>query len=481
MARIQDYVNVQVLLKTASIPPQGFGLELFLVDDPQIPVDVRFKYVDSDSYSDEFASGSTPYDFAQVFFAQALKADELMVGRWLESASHPFFIWGDDYETDYLTWKAITNGEFAVSDMSLPTPNRDELTGITFAAITSFDDVLTVLNTKLAAIAVPNITGLDAAEFKIDGAGRVVLEMPTTGATAAKIYITTITTPVGTDISSLMDATEGTIIAGFNAEKPEDALEAISDIDDSYYNVAMRGGTDTQKLDLAAYIETKEKLLDLVTFDASTKIPLITSDLASELKALNVKRTMIIYTEHTDQYPDAAIAGRILPTKEGTVNWAWTLVSLVTKSGLTLPLTIGERTALEDKNCNYFIDIKGNVTMYDGITSGNEEKRIMLGRDWFVARIRESIYNDMINDDLHAFDNETLTKVEQRIWEWANEAIDRRILVNTVDRPFTVTLPDADDIPPSERATHKLTVSEAFHGYLNSAINDYELIGTWEL
>jgi len=482
MARIQDFVNVQVLLKTGSIPPQGFGLELFLVDDPQIPVDVRFKYVDSDSYSDEFSSGSTPYDFAQVFFGQALKADELMIGRWIESASHPFFIWGPNYYSDYLLWKAVSDGSFSVLDNATPSPNEVQLTAIDFTAVTSFDDVLTVLNTELSLLVTPAITGLDGAEFKIDGAGRVVLEMPTIGASAAKIFIGEISPAVGTDLSVFfMDAEYGTSIEGFDAEDPQDALDAISDIDDSFYNVAMRGGTDEQKLDLASYIETKEKLLDLVTFDADTKDPLVTDDLASELKALTLKRTMIIYTEHTDQYPDAAIAGRILPTKEGTVNWAWKLVSLVTKSGLTLPLTIGERNALDDKNCNYFIDIKGNVTMYDGITSGNEEKRIMLGRDWFVARIRESIYTDMINDDLHAFDNETLTRVEQRIWEWADEAIDRRILVNTVDRPFTVTLPDADDIPPSERATHKLTVTDAFRGFLNSAINDYELIGTWEL
>lgn len=481
MARIQDYVNIQVLLKTGSIPPQGFGLELFLVDDPQIPVDVRFKLVDSDSYSDEFESATTPYEFAQVFFGQALKADELMIGRWIGSASHPYFIWGNDYETDYLNWKAVTNGEFAVIDNATPTPNRDELTGLTFAAVTSFDDVLTVLNTALSLIAVPNITGLDTSEFKIDGAGRVVLEMTTTGASAAKVFTTTILTPVGTDISALMDSVGGTSIAGFDAESPEDALDAISDIDDSYYNIAIRGATDDQLEDLATYIEGKEKLLDIVTNDADVKDPLVLDDIASTLRDLNVKRTLVIYTEKTDEYPDAAIAGRILPTKEGTVNWAWTLVSLVTQSGLTLPLTIGERKAIKDKRANYFINIKGNVTMYDGITSGNEEKRIMLGRDWFVARIRESIYTDMINDDLHAFDNETLTKVEQRIREWAEEAIDRRILVNTVDRPFTVTLPDADDIPPSERATHKLTVADAFRGYLNSAINDYELIGTWEL
>lgn len=481
MAEIQEYIDVQVLLKTAAIPPQGFGLELFLVDDSQIPPDTRFKLVTALSYEDEFASGTLPYEFAQVFFGQDLKADALMIGRWYESATRTFFYWGSGYEDDYLIWKAITDGEFAVIDNATPTPNRDELTGLDFSAVTSFEQILTYLNTVLAAIVTPNISGLNAAEFKIDGSGRVILEMPNTGASAAQVSITAVTTPVGTNLVPLMDATNGASVAGFDAEEPEEALAAISDIDDSYYNIAIRGGTDQQLEDLAVYVEGKEKLLDLVSNDPDAKNPLVTDDLGSILMDLNVKRTMIIYTEKDDEYPDAALAGRILPTAEGTVNWAWTLIKLVTQSGETNPLTIGERTALKDKRYNYIINIKGNVQMYDGITSGNEEKRIMLGRDWFVARIREDIYNAQVNNDLMAFDNETMTILESIIWDWAEEAIDRRILVNTVDRPFEVTLPDADDIPPSVRATHEFEDLEAFNGYLNSAINDYKIIGTWSL
>ncbi len=105
----------------------------------------------------------------------------------------------------------------------------------------------------------------------------------------------------------------------------------------------------------------------------------------------------------------------------------------------------------------------------------------MLGRDWFVARIAERIFSIQLQKDLMAFDNETLAQVEESILEYAEEAIARRILVNTPDRPFTINIPDADDISQAERGTRKLTLQDAFHGWINSSINDYEIFGTWSL
>jgi hypothetical protein len=105
----------------------------------------------------------------------------------------------------------------------------------------------------------------------------------------------------------------------------------------------------------------------------------------------------------------------------------------------------------------------------------------MLGRDWFVARNREDIFTYQIQTNLAAFDNITLTAVEEIIRKHGNEAIDRRIIVNTPERPFTVTLPDADSFDQATRATHELVVLDAFQGYLNVAIHDYRIVGTWTL
>ncbi|MCK4960787.1 MAG: hypothetical protein KAT00_15345, partial [Planctomycetes bacterium] len=82
---------------------------------------------------------------------------------------------------------------------------------------------------------------------------------------------------------------------------------------------------------------------------------------------------------------------------------------------------------------------------------------------------------------LVAFDNPSLTSIEGIIRKNGVEAIARKILVDTPERPFTVTLPDADDIDAAQRATHELVVFDTFQGYLNLAIHDYKIIGQWSL
>jgi hypothetical protein len=119
--------------------------------------------------------------------------------------------------------------------------------------------------------------------------------------------------------------------------------------------------------------------------------------------------------------------------------------------------------------------------MYDGITAGGEEKRIMLGRDWFTFRIEEDIFGYQLNQPLAAFDNPTLTAIEGAIWYWITEGVARKLFVNTEGQPASVTLPDADDFTAAEKATHTLTVTDAFVVHLNSAINDYVLTGTLTL
>jgi hypothetical protein len=481
MAVIQDHVDVQAILQTAVAPAASFGINLFLVDDDQIPLDTRFRYTTKSSWDSDFNSTTVPYDYSNVYFAQKRVADKLMVGRWAKVATSPYWVAGSSYEKDYTVWKAVTDGTFTVVD-NAGTPNKDDVTAVDFSAITSIEQVPSVLTTKIQAIVAPNITGLDTSEFKFDSLGRLVLEMSTTGAAAAEVHIEAISPASGTDLAvTFMDSANGKTVAGIDAEEPTDALTAISELDDSYWNIQIRGEDIVQAQALATYVEGKEKFLDLFVTDANAKNSGATTDIGYILEGLSTKRTLGIYTEHTDEYPDSANAGCVLPAEEGTTNFAYEVLSLVSDSGLTKPLTVTERAALSGKKYNWIETIGSNTYMYDGITFGNEEKRIMLGRDWFVARIREGIFTYQLNTPLAAFDNDTLTAIEGIIWEVANQAIARRILVNTAARPFSVTLPDADAITAATRATHKLTVVDAFQGYINSAINDYKIVGTWTL
>lgn len=476
MAQIVDHVDFQTILQTAVAPRQTFGIQLLLVDDNQIPIDQRLRLTTPTAWDEEYTSGTVPYEYAKVFFAQALKAESLMFGRWASAATEPLFVCGPGYEKDYLVWAAETAGSFAVTDGT----NTDDITGLTFAGVTALSQILAILDAGLAAVVTPTVTGLNTFAFEFDSTGRLVLRSSQTGEVAATISITTASG--GSDISEpLIDASNGTSVAGLDAEEPEDALVAISAINNSYYNVHIRGATDTQQEDLASYIETQEKLADFVTADPNCIDPASVDDLPYNLQALNLKRSLVIYHEHTDEYPDAAVAGRFLPEKEGTFQFEWQDLASVSDAGLSAPLSATALTALKDKNCSNIQRISPITFLYNGLTAGGIEKRIMLGRDWFVARNREDIFTYQINTKLAAFDNATLTDIEGIIRTNGNEAIDRRILIDTPERPFTVTLPDADDIDQATRATHELVVLDAFQGYLNVAIHDYRIVGTWTL
>jgi hypothetical protein len=446
------------------------------VDDDQIPIDQRLRFTDPNSWDTEYTSGSVPYEYASVFFAQALKPSSLMFGRWASAATEPLFVCGPGYEKSFTVWAVETAGSFAVTDGV----NTDDITGLTFVGVTALSQILAILNAGLAAVAVPTVTGLNTFAFEFDSTGRLVLRSSQTGVAAAAISITTAGS--GSDISvPLMDAPNGTSVAGLDAEEPEEALAAISAINDSYYNIHIRGATDDQLEELAAYVETQEKLLDVVTADPNCIDPASVDDLPYNLQQLNLKRTLCIYHEPTDEYPDAAAAGRFLPESEGTFQFEWQDLAGVSDAGLTGPLSSTALTALKDKNCSNIQRISPITFLYNGLTAGGIEKRIMLGRDWFVARNREDIFAFQINAKLAAFDNPTLTTIEGIIRKNGNEAIDRRILVDTPERPFTITLPDADDIDTATRATHELVVLEAFRAYLNVAIHDYRIVGTWTL
>ncbi len=461
MVEIRDHVDFQALLQTAVVPRQSFGIQLFLVDDDQIPIDARYVYVTPTSWSDDLDSGTIPYGYSNVFFGQALKADKLMLGRWAKAATNPLFVCGSGYEKDYTVWKAETAGSYAVTDGT----NTDDITGMDFSSITALDQIIAILDAGLAAVVTPTVTGLNTFTFEFDTLGRLVLRSSQSGAAAASISI--VPAGSGSDISApLMDATNGSSVAGLDAEEPTDALDAISAIDDSYYNIHIRGESEAQQEALAAYVEAKEKLLDLFITDADAKDPASTTDVPYKLKALTTTRTLCIYSEKTDEYPDAAAAGRFLPAEEGTTQFEWQALSLVTDSGDPVPLNETARQALIAKNCSAIETVGGITYLYNGLTSGGIEKRIMLGRDWFVARNREDIFTFQIQTPLAAFDNPTLTAIEGIIQENGNEAIERGILVDTTDRPFTVTLPDADDIDQA---------------YLNVAIHDYKIVGTWTL
>lgn len=500
MVEISEHVSVSAILQTAIAPAMGFGTVLHLTEDNQIPIDLRYRLTAKSAFADEYETDTDPYDFAQVFFAQKRTPDELMFGRWISEDSVSYVIC--DHDTTLAHWTAVTAGVLTIED-DAGTPHSVKIIPGSFAACTSFAQVVAKLNTTLDALVTPTIAHLEDARFRLDSMDRLVLEHlgDSGGASGVQLHFKATTlTPPEVDLATaglLGTPSACETISGYDAEDPSEALAEISKRYNEFYFITMThmnycALSDANYLlaqkDAAAYVESQEKLLCLVSDDVDCKNAAKTSDIAYQCKSLTYKRTLVIYSERVEQYPDAAELGCVVPADEGTCSFAYEVLSGVSSSGYTdtgggnyRDLTYGERVALKDKNC-CMIQVTGtNVYLYNGITSGNEEYRIMLGRDWFVARIREAIFTDMLNDELHAFDGETFAKVETNIRNVGAEAIARRILVDTVERPFIVQMPDPDEVTAAMRASHTFDYEDIFIAYLNSCINDYKITGTWSI
>jgi hypothetical protein len=395
MVEIVDHIDFQTLLQTATLTRATFGIGLFLVDDEQIPIDVRFRYTTKSGKENDFESGTVPRDYADVYFQQSIVADKLMVGRWAKTATNPLFVCGPGYEKDYTVWKAVSDGTFTVQDNTTPTPLEDDVTAVDLTAITSLSQVPDVLTAKIQAIGAPNITGLDTSEFEFDSLGRLQLKMSTSGEAAKSVTI--IPEGTGTDLSdAFMDATNGTSVAGIDAEEPTDAKAAIKAIDNTFYNIHIREATDDQQVNLAADVEGDEKLLDLFITDPLAKNPADTTNVPYRLKQLSYKRTNCIYSEKTDEYPDAAAAGNFLPAKEGTKQFEWKPLVGVTDSLTSFANDAADRAALKANYCSNLQAMGNVVVLYNGLTSGGIEKRIMLIMGLHLVVLRNGLCSDGI-------------------------------------------------------------------------------------
>ena len=486
---IQDRIDVQAILQTSVAPQQGFGKNVFIIDSDEVPTDRRVVEVTKSDYATTLDSTGQPYAYAQTHFSQKRTADSLLIGRWAQAAAKTFVNAGPSWTQILATWTAITDGEFTVYEVDTPT-NLDDITAIDFSGATALSQIPAILNAKLAALVGPTITDLENAEFSIDVYGRLVLTMQTTGAAATTINIKPLAAGAGTDVATLMDYTEAVPVAGLDAETITEAIDAIEAKDNTGYFVTakfsdVKATKEAQITLFCAKIESMEKIGVFLTDDVLCTDSAATTNIIHTMKALSYKRTTGIYFEsialRPTIFPDAAGLGAVIPATEGTVKFCQEALVGVGTSGYVDPLSKAESDAVNGHGGVVVETVGGSTYWFDGLTVGGEEMRIMMGRDWFVTRIREDIFNYTIQQPLTAFDNETLSAIAGFIQNRGEQAIARRILVDTVARPFTVNMPDEDDFTQAERASHTMTATDVFQAYLNSAVNEYQIIGTWTI
>lgn len=394
---VSRLVNVQILLAAAAA--QGQNLSTLLALSSTAPIDTveRLRsYTSLAAVAADVGTTDPIYRVAQLWFAQVPQPADFKAGRWAKTATNGLLVGGTLSAANQAIagWQAIAAGSFKIG---IDAVAALDVTGMNFTGAANLNAVAAIIQTAVrAANAAAGFTAavvLWDANFQ-----RFTIQSGTTGAASKVLFLAPAAT--GTDISAKlsMQASSG---GAYRADglAPETAVQAAALFDaqfgQSFYALTIPEADEDDHVEVGSFIEgtNNKHTYWITTQDAGTLVPTDTTDLASQLKALGLKKTAIQYSLE-NAYAASSMAGRILTTQWGGNN---TTIDLFYKNEpLVVAESINETQAqsLAGKNCNVFAAYDNDTAIIqNGDMCSGDPIDLIVGCDAFAIDVQNEVYN----------------------------------------------------------------------------------------
>lgn len=378
-------VRVAVNLAPLAAARRGFGTLLIAGDSNVINGVDRFRtYTDLESVAGDFGTSAPEYLAAALYFGQSPRPNQLMIGRWLRTATAGLIQGGilTTAEQAMANWTAVTAGSFKI-DIDGVTKT---LSALDFSSETNLNGVAGVINAAL--------TG---GTIAWDGS-RFILTSATTGATSEVGYASA--TGSGTDISALLKLTSATALVpvpGFAAETPVECVTELANMSGMWYGLSFAASTmptADQLVDVAAFIEgaSISRLFGVTETDTRVLDNAWTTDLASRLKDLSYKRSCVQFS--ANPYAVCSLFGRAFSVNFSANRSTITLMYKQEPGIVAENLTETQAQTLKAKRCNVFVQYQNDTAIVQyGVMSGQAYFDEMHGLDWFSDALQTAEYN----------------------------------------------------------------------------------------
>jgi len=391
-----EIVNVVATISPTGLLRRDFGRALFLTTDQTIPPQQRTRvYSGTDGIQEDFAVGTAPYEGAAIYFQQDPYPKNLVVGRWINSASAASVTGGQ--AAALADFQAINDGSFLISASIVPDYTgapTDELsvTGLDFTSALSLQDVNDVIAAALAGLH-PVEWWMDIA--LVDGSFVIAADDSQSEDVLAISYAST--APVGTDVSAMLGLTAETAVDLRYAaivETVEEALAGCESTDGTFYFIgnenALNGTTAID--DISAWVASRDYMM---AAEFNNVTALVGGDTQlNGLAALAPPRTFATWSA-TPDYKALSAAGRM-----GSINFNAN-DSIITLKFKQLPgtlpdagMTPTQAQQLQDKLTNFYSERSGAPMYEEGYTMKQGtwiDVRYWL--DWFVNAVRVEVFN----------------------------------------------------------------------------------------
>lgn len=260
-----------------------------------------------------------------------------------------------------------------------------------------------------------------------------------------------------------------------------EAMAEIRVINDTFYAVTMQSMLEADILAMSAAVSALPGFRMFVarSNDADIKNALITDDIASQLKALNYDQARVVYHEDAaTNYCEIAQLGRCLPIPEsattGPGSAAWHDQPIVGITGGNF--TSSQRSALESKNAEYFINVASATRSMGGKMAGGEFADIVHFVAWLETRLAEDLYELMARAGNRRskvpFTDEGISRVEGVVRNRLNIGVS----IGGIMDDFTVSVPKREDTQFGDRTLRTLK-DVTFEANLQGAIKYVEISG----
>ena len=267
---------------------------------------------------------------------------------------------------------------------------------VDFTGADSYDDVASTLQTALRAVRAAARADLRSATVEYDPADFFRVRLGFDSTSGDPYAINGFMADDAQEPASALglDSTSrGGIVQGQASEPIEDAMDAISGLDDGWYFVTVDSSitTGADLLSLSRWVQPKAHMLALDVVDEGVLTPNESTSLAAQLSALEQQRTFLVWSRTRDNKA-LSLAGRLSSVNFEGQN------TLITPKFKSLPRTVSDivttaqKEELDRKWVGYYTRFGPDAIFAEGWTQAGDWIDVRYWLDWITKAMQSEVY-----------------------------------------------------------------------------------------
>lgn len=233
------------------------------------------------------------------------------------------------------------------------------------------------------------------------------------------------------------------------------AVETLRETDDDWYILLTDQDGDEAVKALCAWAEATEPTEAELGAGEEDHRKLYFGRTQNKSLAVTNRRSIVIYGDQDEEYPDAAYVGNVGPFYPESVTWKFKR-----PQGLTVPdLTNAERDALEEANVNFLTAEYKREYVKNGVCADGEFIDVQMGADYIAKNMRENLYDIFLENPTIGYTDAGFALVAAGVFSALNRATDLGIIAldpESEQGVFTVVVPKRSQATDEEARARQM-------------------------